>query len=418
MKDLIDRLETEVRDLLANPESKAGEITAKMDEIRDAQTKLDAMEVLDKLEKDRLVATTPVNEPIYTRPRIEDKPFSSLGEQMRAVILASHKGGEIDPRLLKINAALGASEGVPADGGFLVQQDFSSELLRDVYQTGILAPMCRKLSISSNANSIRINGVAEGSRADGSRWGGVRGYWAAEATQVNATKPQFGQITLNLHKLMALYYATDELLQDAAAIDSILGQAFSEEIKFKLDDAIIRGTGAGQPLGILNAGSLITVAKEAAQPNDTVVAENIIKMWTRMLARNRSNAVWLINQEIESELFTMGIAVGAGGIPVYMPANGLAGQQYGTLFGRPVIPIEQASALGDVGDIILADLGDYLLADKGGMQTASSIHVAFLTDETAFRITYRVDGQPARATAVTPFKGANTLSSFVTLAAR
>lgn len=410
---IVDAALTEKRGMSAEEQTK----------FEDLQKEIDGLEktiaAQDAVAAKQATLTTPVNGPAYTKPAIVDKPFANLGEQMMAVIKAGQPGGEIDPRLLKINAAAtGASEGVPADGGFLVQTDFSSELLRDVYETGILAPKCRKIGISANANSIKINGINESSRADGSRWGGVQGYWAAEAAQVTGTKPKFGQINLNLHKLMALYYATDELLQDVSAMDSILSQAFAEEIKFKLDDSIIRGDGAGKPLGILSAGCLVTVAKEAAQPADSVVAENVMKMWSRMIASSRANAVWLINQEIEPELFTMGIAVGAAGIPVYMPANGVSGQPYGTLFGRPVLPIEHCSALGDVGDIILADFSQYLLADKGAMQTASSIHVQFLTDETAFRVTYRVDGQPARASVITPFKGTNTLSSFVTLAAR
>jgi len=141
-------------------------------------------------------------------------------------------------------------------------------------------------------------------------------------------------------------------------------------------------------------------------------------MWSRLIAASRANALWLINQEIEPELSTMAIAAGTAAFPIYMPANGISGLPYSTLYGRPVIPVEQASALGDVGDIAVVDLGQYLLADKGGMQTASSIHVQFIYDETAFRVTYRVDGQPVRATTITPFKGANALSSFVTLAAR
>ena len=83
-----------------------------------------------------------------------------------------------------------------------------------------------------------------------------------------------------------------------------------------------------------------------------------------------------------------------GDNPVYLPAGTIATQPYGTLFGRPVIPLEQCSALGDVGDIILADLGEYLLIDKGGINATSSIHVRFLYDENVFRFIYRVDGQP------------------------
>jgi HK97 family phage major capsid protein len=365
----------------------------------------------------------PVNTPRVTvKEPQNDKPFKNLGEQMLAVVRAGRPGGEIDPRLLQVQAGAsgssGANEGVPSEGGFLVQTDFTNEILKDVYETGILAPRCRKIAISANANGLKINGIDETSRVDGSRWGGVRGYWAEEAGTVTATKPKFRQIELRLNKLMGIYYSTDELLQDAAAMNSILTQAFSSEIRFKLDDAIVRGTGSGQPLGILNAGCLVTQNKESGQVADTVVFENILKMWSRLIASSRANSVWFINQEIEPQLYSMVLSAGTSAVPVYMPAGGISGQQYGTLFGRPVVPIEHCSAPGDVGDIILADMSQYLLADKGGMQMASSIHVQFLYDETAFRIVYRVDGQPIRSSAITPFKGNNDLSSFVTLQAR
>ncbi len=82
------------------------------------------------------------------------------------------------------------------------------------------------------------------------------------------------------------------------------------------------------------------------------------------------------------------------------------------------MPLEQCNNIGGVGDIILGDLSQYLLIDKGGINTASSIHVRFLYDESVFRFIYRVDGQPIWNKPVTPFKGSNSLSPFVTLAAR
>jgi HK97 family phage major capsid protein len=223
---------------------------------------------------------------------------------------------------------------------------------------------------------------------------------------------------MTLNKLMGLYYATDELLTDAAALGSIVEMAFAEEFAFMLDDGAIRGTGAGQMLGILNAACLVSVAKEAGQAADSVVPENIIKMWSRLWARSRPNAVWFINQDVEPKLHTMSITVGTGGVPVYMPAGGLSQSMYSTLFGRPVIPIEQCATVGDKGDIVLADMSQYLTAVKGGIQAAQSIHVQFLTDETAFRWVYRTDGQPWWKSALTPYKGSNSQSPFVTLDAR
>jgi len=363
-----------------------------------------------------------------TRPEVGDDAnptygqptrFRSFGEQMQAVMRAAIRPNDIDNRLLESRAVQGMSEGVPSDGGFLVQTDFSTELLKRAYETGQVASRCRRIGISGNANGIKINGIDETSRADGSRWGGVRAYWIAEAGDKSNATPSFRQIELNLKKLTGLAYATDELLGDAGALESVLMTAFSEEFGFKMDDAIINGDGSGKPLGILASPALVTVAKETGQPAATLQPENLVKMWSRCWSRSRLNAVWFINQDIEPQLFTLGIAVGTGGGTIYMPPGGLSSQPYGTLFGRPVIAIEQCQTLGTKGDIYLADMSQYILADKGGIQSASSIHVRFVNDESVFRFVYRVDGQPIWHSALTPFTGtANTLSPFVTLASR
>ena len=346
--------------------------------------------------------------------------FRSLGEQLQAVIRASRPGGFTDPRLSQ-RAITGMSESVPADGGFLVQTEFATELMKKVYETGQIASRCRRIQVGANSNGLKMNAIKETSRANGSRFGGVQGYWLNEGGTKTASQPEFRQIELNLKKLIGLCYVTDELLQDAAALESVVMQAFADEFAFKLDDAIFNGTGGVMPLGILSAAnnSLVSVAKENGQPADTLQPENIIKMWSRCFAPARQNAVWFINQDIEPQLYTLAIQVGTGGGTIYMPPGGISGQPYGTLFGRPVVAVEQCQTLGDKGDIVLADLSQYLLIEKSGMQSASSIHVKFTTDETAFRFVYRVDGQPLWEAALTPFTGsANTLSPFVTLDAR
>ena len=341
-----------------------------------------------------------------------EKRFSSFGEQLMAAYRAAMPGGKVDERL-STRAASGLNETTPSDGGFLVQQDFVTELLKRTYETGILASKVKKIPISTNANGMKINAIDEDSRANGSRWGGVQTYWEGEADEITASKPKFRQMELSLKKLTGLCYATDELLQDAAALEAVIRQAFAEEFGFKIDDAILSGSGEGEPLGILNSGAIVTVAKEASQ-TDTITVENLIKMWNRLWSRSRANAVWYINQELEPYLYTLKI----GDKPVYIPAGGLSEKPYGTLFGRPVVPIEQCSAAGEVGDIILADIGQYLLIDKGGIKSASSIHVRFLYDENVFRFIYRVDGKPIWTKPLTPYKGSATVSPFVTLAKR
>ncbi len=223
---------------------------------------------------------------------------------------------------------------------------------------------------------------------------------------------------LSLKKLIGLCYATDELLQDASALESVIMQGFSEEFGFLLDEALINGTGAGQPLGILTSPALVSVTRSVTL---RVFSEDVINMWARCWAKSRVNAVWFINQAVEPELHRMNLggvatALGTGMNLTYMPPGGLSVSPYGTLFGRPVIPIEQCSQLGTVGDIILADMGEYIMIEKGGVQSASSIHVRFVNDETTFRFVIRVDGQPAWNAPLTPYKGtAQTLSPFVAL---
>jgi len=223
-----------------------------------------------------------------------------------------------------------------------------------------------------------------------------------------------------LRKVAALIYATDELLMDANQLQSVILDVGPEELRFQVEDAIVRGLGGFQPLGILAAPATITVAAELGQLANTVVSENILNMWSRMWAPSRANAVWYINQEVEPQLQTMAMAVGAGGQLTYTPPGGLSVAPYATLLGRPVIPVEYCSQLGTVGDIILADMSQYYLATKGGVRADSSIHVAFLTDETVFRFVYRVDGQPSWAAPLTPYQATAgaTLSPFVLLATR
>jgi HK97 family phage major capsid protein len=347
---------------------------------------------------------------------VSNGPFASFGEQLVAVRNAGLPGGQIDPRLYA--AASGLNETTPSDGGFLLQQDFSTMLLDGMAATAILAPRCNRIPISVNSNGTVLPGVDEQSRVNGSRWGGVSSSWITEAGGITTSKPKFRKVELNLKKLVGACYATDELMQDVSALGTYIQQAFTDELSFMTDDAIMNGTGAGMPLGILKSGCLVSVDKESGQTAKTILLENVVGMYSRMPARNRRNAVWLINQDIEPQLFTMSLAVGTGGSAVFLPGGSVSSEPYASLFGRPVIPIEQAATLGTVGDCVLADLSSYLLADKGGIQTASSIHIRFLYDEQVFRFTYRVDGCPSYAAPLTPANGTNTLSPFVALATR
>lgn len=317
----------------------------------------------------------------------------------------------------KLKAISGMSELVPADGGFLVQTDTDLNILSRMYNVGQLIQRVGMIGISANSNSLTLYGEDETSRATGSRRGGIRAYWASEGDEKTSSKPKFREINFKLQKLIGLVYATDELMADASALESWIMQNLPEELVFTAENAIIRGTGAGQPQGVIGAGCTVSVAKETGQNAATIVSENIINMWARRWAR-ATDYVWLVNQDCGPELHALNLPVGTGGALVYMPPGGLSQSPYGTLYGRPVIESEYCSTLGTVGDIILFSPSQYQMIDKGGIQSATSIHVRFIYDEQVFRFVYRIDGKPLWHQPLTPFQGTNTQSPFVTLATR
>lgn len=323
-----------------------------------------------------------------------------------------------DNRLFLGAAASGMSQGSGAEGGILVPPTFSKKIW-DAMNVGAENLLGATDGYPIEGDSWTCPANAETSRATGSRYGGVRGYWLAEAEQMTSSKPKLRQMKLEPHEMAVLVYVTDKLLRNAAAAEKYVTGASTDEIQFLTGDAIINGNGAGKPKGILASGSLITQTKEVGQAAATVVAENVVNMWSRLHTRARSGSVWYINQEIEPQLTTMSIAVGTGGQLIYMPPGGLSGAQYGTLYGRPVVPIEYCEALGTEGDIILANLGYYATGVKSsGIRSDASIHLRFDYAETAFRFMFEVDGQPWLASALTPYKGSNTLSTHVSLETR
>lgn len=376
-----------------------------------------ALSAIEKLEQKTRENASRISNP---HDRREDAPFRNAGEFLQSVARAGTPGQQMDPRLHQF-APTGINEGVGEQGGFLVGEQVAAGIWRRAFESGQLLSRVNRIPIGAGFNSFKANYLKENARTAGNRHGGIQVYRRAEAATVTATKPVLAQFRLELESGMALVYATDEQMQDDAQMTNLANTLVPEAITFSLEDEILNGNGVGKCLGIMNAPSLVTVTKEAGQLGQTILAENINKMWARMWAPSRSRAVWFINQDIEPQLDALTIGAGAVNWPVYLPPGGLSGSPLASLKGRPVIPIEHCSTLGTVGDIILADLSQYVFIEKGGVDVATSIHVQFLYGEQVFRFMYRNNGGPGyswAASALTPAKGSNTLSPFVVLATR
>ena len=163
------------------------------------------------------------------------------------------------------------------------------------------------------------------------------------------------------------------------------------------------------PLGMTASPALVTATRTDASEIDSL---DVARMWARRYP-GVNDYVWAGNANIFPQLINMTL----GNMPIYMPPGGLSASPYGTILGRPFIETEYNPALGSVGDLLLFSPSQYAMITKGGVQAATSIHVQFVTDETAFRFVYRVDGKPFWKSAVTPYKGSDTISPFVALAA-
>jgi len=321
----------------------------------------------------------------------------------------------------RIEKASGLSEGVGADGGFSVPTEFRNLLMSNALEASIL--LGRATQIPMATNSIEIPVIKESSHAS-TVYGGILVYRVAEAATITASKPAFAKVRLQLVKLAALAYVTNELLEDSPiSMEPLLGQMFSEAIAFQIDEDMVNGNGAGQFLGVLNAPCTVSVSKETAQTAATIVSENITKMWARLMARAQGNAIWIANMDTFPQLAHLSMAVGTGGSTaglLNIATNGVTGRPMMSLLGAPLFLTEHCQTLGTAGDIIAGDWKQYLIGQKAGgsVAAATSIHLKFVEDEVAFRFTLRMDGQPWMQSALTPKHGSNTLSSFVSLAVR
>lgn len=347
--------------------------------------------------------------------------FRNMGEFASAVRNAVLNPSAMDQRLVQ-NAALGTygSEGVGSDGGWAVPPEWRAQIMKLVDAEDSLLSRCDNQTVTGNSITFPVD---ETTAWQGT--GGIQTYWDSEAATMTQTKPALKELSIKLNRLTALVPVTDELLQDSAAMASYVTGKAGEKLAFKVTDAIVNGTGVGQPLGIMNAPCKVEVGKISSQVAATIHSKNVVTMMARMPASSFAKSVWLVNQDAIPQIMQLGFAVtdgtttavGAGAL--YMGPGQMANQgAYGSLLGRPIVVTEACSALGTAGDIILADMSKYLAAVKGAVQSDVSIHLWFDQNTTAFRFVLRMNGQPWLSAPIARKNGSNTLSHFITLQTR
>lgn len=412
MRARLEEIGAELEGIQAGAEGYTEEQQAQVDALTtefDSLTK--QIETAERIESTKARAAAPVGRKtstatVTTVAAPAKNGFENAGAFLMAVKKAGQTG-EIDPRF----KAATMKESIGEDGGFLVPEEISTAILKKLGGDDSL--MARTTTVQVSGNNLTLN-VDENQP-----WsGGVIAYWTAEGSAIAESKANFKQASWRLHKLACLVKATDELLDDAVALESYIQASAPAAFMHQVNKAILTGNGIGKPLGIINSSFAVTVNAESMQTADTVNAINVIKMYSRMFPSARANAVWYINPAVEEQLRQM---QDPEGHYIYLtPGSQMNQSPYATLLGRPVMPLMGGMpALGDLGDIIFADLSYYYMIRKaGGIKSATSIHLHFDKEITSFRFSLRVDGKCPFQSPVTTEFGSYQMSAFVLLQAR
>lgn len=355
--------------------------------------------------------------PQFNNPKAPGAALNGLFPDFYSFLQAVwHKGNPTSEVQAKLQQIRDYQEKVPSEGGFLVPEEFRSQLLMLQLSDAVVRP--RATVIPMSAPRLNIPTVDETTRV-GSVFGGVIVYRTAEGDELTESAASFASVKLDVTKQTALAHVSNELVRDWGAFAAFMDQTLPAAMAFSEDQDFLGGSGVGEPLGAINSGNtaIVTVAKETSQLATTIVWQNVIKMYARMLPTSVGRAVWVASPDTFVELATMALEVGTGGSAIWL-TNGVQAPQL-MLLGRPVIMTENAPAvLGTQGDLSFVDFGMYLIGDNQTVTVDSSPHVKFTSDKTTYRAIARNDGQPWLKSALTPANTSAPLSPYVQLATR
>ena len=308
------------------------------------------------------------------------------------------------------------AEGAGASGGFLVPEEFRSDIYALEIEGSQFEPLATTLPMTSM--TLRVPTILDTTHV-GSVFGGITGFWEPEGGSMTESEPTFDMIQLNAKKLTLYTVSSNEVLNDSAiALEALIRQRFPEAANWYKETAYWNGTGAGNPQGILSAAAAYGVAKENGQAAATVLYENIVNMYAHMLPTSHKRAVWFVHPNVLPQLATMALSVGTGGGPIFVQFGGAQSAFPYTIFGRPVMVSEHMATVGTQGDIAYVDLSYYLIGTRQDLSFEASPHVRFVTDQTVWRFIERLDGRPWIASTLTLEHGSFQVSPFVLLATR
>ena len=264
------------------------------------------------------------------------------------------------------------SEGVQADGGYLVPEEFERQIVMGLDEANVVRGLAKVITTSAER---KIPVAATHSTAA----------WTAENGAYTPSDPHFDQKTIDAFKLTDLVKVSIELLQDSMFdLESYIAAEFARAFGIAEEEAFCVGTGTGQPTGIFTANG-----GQVGVDNANLSADELISLVYALKSPYRRNAKFLMN---EKTVATIRKFKDGNGAYLWQPSlqagepDKLLGYD---LYTSPYVPEAEAGAYA----VAFGDFKNYWIADRSG-RTVQRLNELYSTNgQVGFVATERVDGK-------------------------
>ena len=267
------------------------------------------------------------------------------------------------------------SEGVQADGGYLVPEEFERQIVDGLEEANVVRGLAKVITTSAER---KIPVAAAHSEAK----------WTAENGAYTESSPTFDQKTIDAFKLTDLVKVSIELLQDSMFdLESYIAAEFARAFGIAEEQAFCVGTGTGQPTGIFTekGGQVGVTAASAA----AVTADELISLVYSLKSPYRRNAKFLMN---DATIGAIRKLKDGNGVYLWQPSlqagepDKLLGYE---LYTSPYVPQMAAGAFSAA----FGDFRNYWIADRSGRTVQRLNELYSANGQVGFVATERVDGK-------------------------
>jgi HK97 family phage major capsid protein len=326
---------------------------------------------------------------VFPNATLSNDGFNSFNEFLSAWHSAPK---QFDPRL-----RMSQGENTPALGGFAVPTEFAAMLMNAALENEIVRPRAQVWEMTSQTRKIP---AWDGFDHSAGLYGGFTSQWVSEGAAITPADAKMRLMQLTANKLALLGSASNDV---PGGFGSVYGAAMVAATSWFLDYHFLRGTGAGQPLGVLNDPALIVQAKDSADSTTAMSFKDIVSMFSRLHPASIANAVWVASSTTIPALMSLSNA-NAPLVPLVTQQSD--GKLY--MLARQILFTEKLPTLGNQGDILLVDFSQYAIGMRQGTALEQSQQAGITTDQTWFRVITRVDGQSAWVKEVNTTKSDNS----------